>query len=676
MKLKKLPYVLLALMLLAPMLPAHVAGAQGDYPLENCVRGGFSTEEDFMMIEGEPYDGNPYISDGDVLSFDGQVCARNRDLLLPSFDVNDDLGLDALDILRIDTRGRRHVIAFSTELDSPHGTFTAGDLLFTTGGIIPNAALVLPFQIPYDIGLDGVHFIGSEDRLLRLVEFVRNRDPEDPEWTQGLLQGILKELEIDIWFSIEGTWPFSEDRPILDGDVLSARDGIVVLAQWQLLDPLIPAGIPDRGVDFGLDGLTGSREPDRESVVFSTEILYRGRESSFTDGDVLRVGGSVVTTNESLVKPFSPAADFLGLDALSIPLREPVFDPNIQTMCGDGRYINDFEGGVAPIGVLNPAFTGLYRPPLNPPLRQPCGRYVPIDGFMPDDVIRFRVAYREVNEPVPANVGDAPAIETRWRLAVWDPILAICKHDYGAPTFLETDPDGWIEAINYLEAKTGLDVNGDSIHFTDGCVNSGLRLAVWNTLSLPAGSLPGHDREDHYVVWLEWEDSTGFHREPVDHHLQLDNTLPEIAPWPAGLEVRLTDGTTVVPACGEAPEGSSEFQVWAQFDDAYYWNFQLIVRGGVPPASTSYGPHNYYDPDDGPPGLKNTDDTGTVPDATTVHVRNIDMTDLGASFVDCCYILELYVRDASIRHSFNGFAANDASGSFYSYTFITFAASP
>ncbi|MCZ7543181.1 MAG: hypothetical protein M5R40_06410 [Anaerolineae bacterium] len=29
MKLKKLPYVLLALMLLAPMLPAHVAGAQG-----------------------------------------------------------------------------------------------------------------------------------------------------------------------------------------------------------------------------------------------------------------------------------------------------------------------------------------------------------------------------------------------------------------------------------------------------------------------------------------------------------------------------------------------------------------------------------------------------------------------------------------------------------------------
>ena len=39
-----------------------------------------------------------------------------------------------------------------------------------------------------------------------------------------------------------------------------------------------PAGIPERGVDFGLDAVTKG-----ESTEFSTEILYEG-ELSFTDG--------------------------------------------------------------------------------------------------------------------------------------------------------------------------------------------------------------------------------------------------------------------------------------------------------------------------------------------------------------------------------------------------------
>ena len=29
------------------------------------------------------------------------------------------------------------------------------------------------------------------------------------------------------------------------------------------------------------------------------------------------------------------------------------------------------------------------------------------------------------------------------------------------------------------------------------------------------------------------------------------------------------------------------------------------------------------------------------------------MKDLGNSFVDCCYVLDLWVRDAAIRHSFD-----------------------
>jgi len=297
--------------------PGSEARAQDDFPLDLCRRAGFSTEEDFMMHEGEAYDGNPYVSDGDVLSPSGQVCARNRDLL-QRFEVRDDLGLDALDILDVEER----LVAFSTELDHPHDRFTAGDLLFTNGAIIPNAALLFRFDIPLDLGLDGVHFVGHPDRIRRFVEMLGGTSPED--WLNGRLQEALTDLELDIWFSVEGTWWRVEGRrPILDGDVLSARTGAQVLWQEVLLDPPIPAGLIDRGVDFGLDALTGPREPERAALLFSTEILYRG-EGSFTDGDVLAVGGGVVRTNDDLIQAFQPAANFLGLDALSLSMEPPV----------------------------------------------------------------------------------------------------------------------------------------------------------------------------------------------------------------------------------------------------------------------------------------------------------------------------------------------------------------
>ena len=71
--------VLMTVALLLVLLPAAAAqGAPDAYPLGNCERGAFSTEEDFVMTKGEPYDGDPYISDGDVLSLDGRVCAITR----------------------------------------------------------------------------------------------------------------------------------------------------------------------------------------------------------------------------------------------------------------------------------------------------------------------------------------------------------------------------------------------------------------------------------------------------------------------------------------------------------------------------------------------------------------------------------------------------------------------
>lgn len=672
--------------LLAGTLPAS---AQQFQPCDGVV---FSTEEDFLTQAGTPPDGNPIISDGDLLSFNPatggtHLCARNSDLLR-SFELRVDLGLDAVDV----AEPERPLIAFSTELDDPEGRFTAGDMLATNGAVLPNSTLMFmafqKFNLPMrqDFGLDGLQFIGRPEAILELLENIAGRPRDFWEANPEAFLELLSGLDVDIWFSTEGTGFSPENPAFLDGDLLSARTGNIVVPNSLVLPLSVPAGLPvppGRGADFGLDAVVTDRQGNIEALHFSTEIFFDGAPS-FTDGDVLRFGNGIALNCEDLVRPLEPLTGCLGVDALHFPFAEPPQDPHIQTLCG--RSIGEVNGGSVNVGG---AGTGLIEEPLVPPalvstLTRPCGASVPIDGYLPSppgDVTRFRVVYREVGESVPGMAGDpaTPAVQTAWRLLMWDPISSTCK--LTSTPVLATDPQGWMDATQYLEAKTGADLGGAPGSFTGGCVNPELRLAVWNTAALPAGTpvgdpIAGHDREDHYVVWLEWEDASGMHREPVDHHVQLDNTLPVIAPFPAGLQVRLMDGTTPVPACGEAPEGSSQFQVWGQFQDRHYWRFTLAVRGGLPPASQSYGPHHFYDPDDGTPPVKNTNATGTTPTATTVHLRNIDMTDLGASFTDCCYLLDLYVWDTTIRHSFNGHVVNDVTGAAASNAFITFAASP
>ena len=206
--------------------------------------------------------------------------------------------------------------------------------------------------------------------------------------------------------------------------------------------------------------------------------------------------------------------------------------------------------------------------------------------------------------------------------------------------------------------------------FSYVCVKSERRLAVWNSATAP-------NPDGHYVVWLEWDDAGGPHQENADHHIQLDNTRPSDAPGstaPIKLEVRLMDGVTVIPPCGETPANVSEIQIWGQFDDPHYANFDLYLAGGNPPASASTGPHNYFDLNDGTLGIKNTNATGTTPDGSLVHLRNIDMAALlGASFTDCCYYLQIRAWDATIRYSFDNTDVN-VIPSHYSQQFLTFAA--
>ncbi|RLC25845.1 MAG: hypothetical protein DRH93_00650 [Deltaproteobacteria bacterium] len=280
--------------------------------LEACRTFAFSTEEDFLTRGPVPPDGNPIISDGDLLGRYCVICARNHELL-SIFDVSADLGLDAVDVIGVETG----LVVFSTELDSPNaGQFTAGDLLATNGTIIPNTALLKMFNINYDIGLDALFFVGELERIAGFLnearEFSRDFWLRNPD----VLVDMLRQWQVDIWFSTEGTSLMLTVPSFLDGDLLSVASGVIATPNSILLPNSVPAGIPHRGVDFGLDAVAGHRDGLEGLINFSTELLFNG-EPGFSDGDVLKQGNGVVGVNKDLILCFEPAANFLGLDALS-----------------------------------------------------------------------------------------------------------------------------------------------------------------------------------------------------------------------------------------------------------------------------------------------------------------------------------------------------------------------
>ena len=279
----------------APTASAAVPAADelATPPVAACASGAFSTEEDFIARDIKPFDGNLYISDGDMLSFDGQVCMRNQNLTAAWFAARSPPTwgwmpwTSSRSASRSSPSRPRSIIR--------DGRFTSGDLLFTPGWAIPNLALVCPFNIKWDIGLDGVQFIGKIENILRFVNTLPNHPREEFLRNPGMLQALLKEYGIDIWFTVEGTAAIGTRSQVLDGDLLSAATGAIVVPQSALLPADVPAGLTQRGVDFGLDGIATPRDPELalKSLWFSTEILYDGEKTSFTDGDVLRLGDGV-----------------------------------------------------------------------------------------------------------------------------------------------------------------------------------------------------------------------------------------------------------------------------------------------------------------------------------------------------------------------------------------------
>jgi hypothetical protein len=314
------PLIIAALVAIpaALLLITNLALGQSANALVACSDFAFSTEEDFITQGPLPPDGSPVISDGDLLGPNHTVCMRNAQLLR-TFQVPQDLGLDAVDILDVE----RELVAFSTELNSPTGGFSAGDLLTTHGAVVPNQALTFLFGVRgLDVGLDGIQFVGNLRNISALLEEARTFGRAGYLKEPGTFAQQLRQHSVDLWFSIEGTHQIPDGPKILDGDLLSALEGKFVIRIEDLLPPSVPAGIPQRGVDFGLDAVAAPRSGDRAQIRFSTEILYRG-EPAFNDGDILKQGGGIELPAHSLIAPFEPRADFMGTDALYMRFEAP-----------------------------------------------------------------------------------------------------------------------------------------------------------------------------------------------------------------------------------------------------------------------------------------------------------------------------------------------------------------
>ena len=493
----------------------------------------FSTEEDFVPQGPEPRDGNPIISDGDLLNSAGYVYMRNSELL-NVFDVGFDLGLDAADVINVKDR----LVIFSTELDHPWGMFTAGDLMATNGAILPNAALLAASDIPHelDLGLDAVHLEGKREDVVRFLDKVNEEGREFFMENPGVLMERLEEFRVDIWFSTEGTAPSPEAPRFLDGDLLSAATGTIVLSNFAALPLAVPAGIPDRGVDFGMDAVSILSDPIEqiELLLYSTEI--NGLLPTFTDGDALLEGDGVVFHNISLIGAFQPKVRDLGLDALSIGLSSPPEQQCRFTKVGGVTISSttwDFVNGY-----VDPALTGRKD--------HTFGRWVSICGELSGDVVEHRVLVR------PEGGADSPILMPAGLIT---PLGWRVKNSGGVWQSVVIDGAGWMNTFVWKQ----LNWDGDLI------------LVNWysffdHQITKDKKRIP----DGKYVLSLECKYASGYTKICDVLPIQIDNTSPEVELSDEHECQEYGPSYTPVPAGGLKFKG----EIW----DEHFSNYRLAVN--------------------------------------------------------------------------------------------------
>jgi hypothetical protein len=552
-----------AILAMAVMVAGTPGRGQAQDAPDTCKGLLFSTSEDYLNRGPAVPDGGPVISDGDLLAWDVslgvRLCRRNEQLIR-DFDIaRVDLGLDA--VWALDEQ--RSIIAFSTELDSPNkGQFTAGDLLFTDGGIIPNAALLAAFDVPrsLDLGLDAVTLVGEPERLRRLIAMARNGVfREVPE----RLPEVLKELNTDIWFSTEGTPPKVQQPLFIDGDLLSAQTGMIVRSHINLL-PALPSGIPMRGADFGLDAFTPGLDPIENVPIelLSTEILGEARVA-FTDGDVLQPGPSIYLRNIDLLKNFEPVTRDLGLDALHD-------DQGVVAECAPPSltFVSDVE-----VGLIDPV-SGLAN--WGSVTQRPFANWIRVQGSLPElsncpDIANYE--YRvEVDTgsgfPTLSQPGVVHPASQNWRRTVRPTPLTPCPI-FRNDTY-DSDALGWFAVTDY--------------RLFDGCGDPP-SLAVWDSSGAPDGTLA----RIRVVMREIGASSLTYASAPVSVKIDNDRLQAPSNLLPASSGTgdmwfdifKTGEGSPLGDQCRIEGEGNPVvLDIKGRANDAHFWKYELRWSGG------------------------------------------------------------------------------------------------
>ncbi|WP_298970579.1 hypothetical protein [uncultured Roseobacter sp.] len=617
-----------------------------------------STSEDFTMQQSEGPDGNPIVSDGDLLAFNGgttTICRRNRDLL-QRFDIpRVDFGLDAVAALDRE----REILAFSTELDDPNEQFGAGDLIFTTGLVIPNSALTQRFDLRHDIGLDAVSLLGRPAGWREFIEKMGNVSRRELQAQPQIVIELLEAFELDILFSTEGTAPTVTAPAFIDGDLLSVRSGTIFRSNQTLL-PSLPAGIPSKGVDFGLDAYTFGVDPETggPSELMSSEIDMRA-EGLYTDGDALQPGPTLRFRNEVLLKSLLPASFDLGLDALHLTAGEIACGaPSITRI--SGVDITDIIGGVAQTPGLSD---------------RPFGGSLRIQGAMPTWLecpilpqYEFRIELND-GSGFPA-IGDPNtlAVPTNWRRQLDgnpSPIIDCAPSASNPRQLYQPDGNGWFNLADYRRF--------------DEC-GEDASLAVWNSSAFAASVEAGDPpvTVQFRLVMREVGSAVPFSVSAVET-VRLDNNtyaLPASKDMPLTGDVSMTLGVASgsdaqVSDC-DVTAGSSDviLDLLGRARDQHFWRYTLRWTGGNVVGWQSIAPNDrdgggVVQPLDAVFDNDGSDRPqislgGTVPgNATNVLLSEFNITQAhiaatgGQPPIECGYAAEVTAWDRTIVGSFN-----------------------
>lgn len=623
MTLPKIPgqsYIVRTALAGALLLGASTAAFSQGINLAGCKGLWFSTSEDFLS-QGRELPGGQVVSDGDLLSYEigggTRLCARNADLLRV-FDIERyDHGLDAVEQIFINENAV--FIAFSTEIDSVNGAaqFTAGDLLFGNGAVVPNNALLARFDLPrsLNLGLDAVHIEGAPREKRELMAKLDGLSVDQLRQNPGLLIELLDSTNTDILFSTEGTPPDVQKPQFLDGDLLSAKMGTIVRSNNDLL-PGLPSGLPSNGVDYGLDAYTPAVDPIEQVPIELFSIEIQAKDGSISDGDALTVGPGLFLRNKDLIASLEPRDTDMGLDALAA-----------------GTTVQGCNGFITKISDINVAdisqVTGLFGD------QRPFGRDVSIEGVMPGASCP---EYNTHEFQVRVSVNGGPELPINHAGKNWMRDVAPTCNDND---LYADEVSGWIALTDYWR-------------FAE-CPDKGY-LAAWASTSV-AGAQTAVFR----VVMREIGMAAETFSAPV--RIRIDNDKPN----PVNMALFLPGSPPVQfdNQCKIDGMGNDVIiDIRGEIADAHFSNYTLSWNGngnvgGTVPATL---------PQSWPPGSASLNDTGTQPPGTDVALGTLNLTqqwDLELDGIDdddplpeCGYSIRLVAWDRSRNGNFK-FADND-----------------